>query len=311
MTSPAKPTNPRFQFSLRQAFLAMSGVCVFFGSYAANGMEGIYLFCMAIPLTLLAYGALWKRPQVVLWATVLGMVVFPYLALTLIIEPKETYRAYECQNNLRNIALAVHHYHAENNILPARTITSNSGQRLLSWRVTVLPFLECQPLYNRFYKTQPWNSPTNFVLIQDRDARYFHCPSDPTDTTNTSYIAIAGPDTFWPDNPIKTFSEVRDGTSNTLMLVEQHNTGIAWSEPRDLDAKTMSWEISPASGNGISSRHGPSITNFDGTRRYSQRAGANVVFADGSVRKLSPNTDPEIIKRLVNRHDGQPTGLDD
>ena len=72
-------------------------------------------------------------------------------------------------NNLRQIGLGMHNYHATYNRFPGPAITNDKGDRLLSWRVAILPFIEQQALYEQFHLDEPWDSDHNIKLL-DRDA---------------------------------------------------------------------------------------------------------------------------------------------
>ena len=74
--------------------------------------------------------------------------------------------------------------------------------------------------------------------------------------------------------------EIRDGAENTIMVVEVAESGIQWTEPRDLEFEKMSCRINDPSQPSISSHH-PS--------------GAMVLFADGSAHFLSNDTDPAVV----------------
>src|SRR5262249_54155708 len=71
------------------------------------------------------------------------------------------------QNNLKQIALAMHNYNdAYNGKLPAHAIYSKDGKKpLLSWRVAILPFIEQDNLYQQFHLDEPWDSEHNKKLI--------------------------------------------------------------------------------------------------------------------------------------------------
>ena len=86
------------------------------------------------------------------------------------------------------------------------------------------------------------------------------------------------------------FGDIKDGTSNTIMFVEIKNSGIHWAEPRDLDFATMSFRINDPSRKGISSDH---------------PGGAFAVFADGSVRFITDDVDPKIVKALITINGGE------
>src|SRR5437667_11495619 len=56
-------------------------------------------------------------------------------------------------NNLKQIGLAMHNYHAAYAHLPPRAVFANdkSGKALLSWRVLILPFIEQDNLFRQFH----------------------------------------------------------------------------------------------------------------------------------------------------------------
>jgi prepilin-type processing-associated H-X9-DG protein len=73
------------------------------------------------------------------------------------------------------------------------------------------------------------------------------------------------------------------------LLVEVHNSGIHWMEPRDLDASQMAMAINanPARKGvipGISSGH-PGV--------------AQAAMADGSVRALPDDTPPATVRAML------------
>ena len=85
--------------------------------------------------------------------------------------------------------------------------------------------------------------------------------------------------------------EIRDGTSNTILLVEcddQH--APIWTKPDDLPYDPNN----PA--NGLGRMFGP--------------GGFHATFCDGSVRLISPKVSAETLRRLFNKDDGKPLGTD-
>jgi prepilin-type N-terminal cleavage/methylation domain-containing protein/prepilin-type processing-associated H-X9-DG protein len=63
---------------------------------------------------------------------------------------REAARRMKCQNNVKQISLALHSYHDEFRLFPPGGIKSNTT----SWHVFVLPFLEQRSLYDQFVFTQ-------------------------------------------------------------------------------------------------------------------------------------------------------------
>lgn len=59
---------------------------------------------------------------------------------------REASRRSQCQNNLRQIGIAVHNFHDTNNELPPARI----GYEYLGWTVLIMPFIEQTNLYEQF-----------------------------------------------------------------------------------------------------------------------------------------------------------------
>jgi hypothetical protein len=82
--------------------------------------------------------------------------------------------------------------------------------------------------------------------------------------TETSYVAVVGPNTAWGRRP----DEIADGLSNTILMVEFVDSGIAWMEPRDLDARQVARLIHRRGSKGAGHTHGFHVVFADGTTRF-------------------------------------------
>lgn len=158
----------------------------------------------------------------------------------------------KCENNLKQMGLALHAYHDANQHLPAgytATVgpTNADGTPYTApgwaWGAYILPFLEQSNLYNQYVMTGPvQNSPAIETVVPT-----FICPSDivpPTAfavTNNTwatvcmappsSYAACAGGGvstyaltplngSFYCNSSV-CFANITDGTSNTIFIQER------------------------------------------------------------------------------------------
>lgn len=142
-------------------------------------------------------------------------------------------RQVEGINNMKYIALAVLNYESANGELPTN-IYDDDGKAMLSWRVRILPYLEQQALYDRFHLDEPWDSPNNKPLSEVL-VEQFSSPEGPADS-RTRYLGLAGKRTIFPGNTATRFSQISDGTSNTIMIVcVEPRAAVPWSKPADLE----------------------------------------------------------------------------
>lgn len=301
--------KPPATFSLATAFFVLAVLCVLLAEYQAWGRQAIVAWWFTLLISAL-FLAIWKKRtelrNLALFALSISIFVPCCLNFGMLDRPHDAYPSTECMNQLKQLTLGVHTYADKHSILPRQNQRASDGKPGLSWRVTLLPFLEHDNLFKRFNLDQAWDHPMNRPLA-DTEVRPYRCPAETNQrNAETSYIAIMGNETCWPaGGPIK-FSEIPDGSSNTLLLTETHDSAILWPEPRDLEYDKLDWRIHGTRGNSVSSSHGPAIVYFDGSRKLKQRTGVNVAMADGSVRRLPRDVDPEVLKQMANRRDGLP-----
>jgi hypothetical protein len=195
------------------------------------------------------------------------------------------------ENNLRQIALAMHAAHDTFGALPNAAICDKEGKPLLSWRVHILPFIEQENLYKQFKLDEPWDSPNNIKLL-DRMPSTFALTMRPAKRKGETFVRVfTGRDTPFDltaprPGPITLglrLTDFLDGTSNTLMIVEAAEA-VPWTKPDDLpyDAK----KPIPKLGGAVPGRF-------------------FAVFADGSVRSLSTKLDEVVLRALITPKGGE------
>ncbi len=159
---------------------------------------------------------------------------------------REAARRMSCQNNVKQIALAMHNYESVHRRFPPagiiRGVTAINTNASWSIHGRILPYLEQANLYQQINLDLPWDDQ---AVLSGLKLPVYACPSDPhSDTPRdvspklasplfpTTYgfnlgswlvfnptTGQAGDGVFGPNLRIG-FNGVTDGTSNTLMVAE-------------------------------------------------------------------------------------------
>jgi hypothetical protein len=299
----AKPTNP-LRFSIRGMLWLTAGLATALA--LVTQLEG---FGLAIVATAAGLGAIWigrknwERSGFAIPIGFLCLLAAAFLSLFTVIRPVELRS--RCHNNLKQIAIALHNYHDAYGSFPPAYVADEDGRPMHSWRILILPFLESSDVYSNYRFDEPWDGPNNRLLADQMPFAY-RCPSESrrnSPSFMTSYLAVVGPETVWPEGEAHSTGDIQDGTSDTILVVESHQSGIHWMEPRDLHTGQMAREINPLHGQGICSCHG---SPSDRGRGHI----AHAVLADGSVRALPNDLTREKIEALITIAGGEDSPLD-
>jgi len=187
-------------------------------------------------------------------------------------------------NNLKQIGLAFYNFQSSKNHFPPPVLYGGkSGKVPSSWRVALLPYLEQQELYNSYNFDEPWDGPSNSRLLDKMPPVYGYPKLGGTSKTNTAYFVFSGPDAMLGKGDKPTFTDVTDGTSNTILAVEALRE-VPWTKPEDIP-------FDPALPL-------PQIGGFT-------PEGANALFGDGSVRYVKKTISPAVMKALITRDGGE------
>src|SRR5207249_1568092 len=93
------------------------------------------------------------------------------LLLPAVQKVREAANRMSCQNNLKQIGLAIHNYHDTYNVLPPSRPCGNGG----SWAVLLLPYLEQANVVKLWVPTSSYHSQTD--QARQAQIKTYFCPS--------------------------------------------------------------------------------------------------------------------------------------
>ena len=231
------------------------------------------------------------------------------LLLPAVQQAREAARRAQSQNNIKQLGLAAHNYHATFNTFPRGTVegTDLPPDRRLSWVVALLPYLEQRALAERLDPTQPWDAGPNARVARTAIPDLVN-PSMPDGGrvddgyAVTHYVGIAGVGEDAATSPARTdktgvfgydratqIREVRDGTTNTLMYGSVHENVGPWARGGRATVRAFTQR--------------PYIDGPDGFGGHVN--GTNFVLVDGSVRFLSAEIDPGVLEAMATASGGE------
>jgi prepilin-type N-terminal cleavage/methylation domain-containing protein/prepilin-type processing-associated H-X9-DG protein len=256
-----------------------------------------------------------------------------------------------CSNNLKQIALASHNYESARGALPPGVILPPGPLFALNVHVALLPYLEQEAVY-RQAEADCQNYPITHLAPPHAGlktlVKVYQCPADDRQswlhrTSNgqvvavTGYLGVSGVGDDSPQEGVLYFgsktrvTDIRDGTSNTLLLGERPPTpdylGSWWyisfahtaSEPY-LPVRALRGTPEPSTLGPAYAACPPGPYSFtDGDVKSVCHAyhfwsrhpsGAHFAFCDGSVKFLRYSADA-ILPALATRAGGEVVAVPD
>ena len=252
-----------------------------------------------------------------------------------------------CQNNLRQLALALHQYHGANGVLPPGVSgkETRTGQPFMGWHVRVLPYVEEQARYDQ--AVAAFRQQKDFLrnpphIGMEQAVKVFGCPTDPrtlspqptkfkTIRGTTAYLGNEGVSSFrmegvlFLDSALR-LGDITDGTANTLLIGERPPSAdlalgwwyAGWGQDQDGECEmVMGARVKNRLTNRYDCAVGPhhfgpgGLTDACATFHYwsLHPGGAHFAFADGSVKFLAYSADA-ILPALATRAGGESAAVD-
>lgn len=237
-----------------------------------------------------------------LWYSIISLAILGVLitmSLPAVPHAREAARRAQCQNNVKQLATALHNYRVKHETFPLAV----TGSPVVSWRVQLLPFYDRQTLYEQYDLDAAWSSEQNEPLSRIVVSS-LRCPSrrlpvggvDEQGRCFTDYAMLTGDNSFSDNIKPRTLEGITDGESNTLALVEATGLNIIWTEPRDAKVGRDPLGIN-LKGTGTHDSPGLMSSWHPGV--------AHAAFVDGSARHINQNIDSAVLKALTTVNGGE------
>lgn len=254
------------------------------------------------------------------WMIAVALAAVATMGVVSIAGAREAAKRAQCVNNLKQVALALHNYHSTYDSFPPGTVGDRTlpPDRRLGWTVTIFSLIS-QGLSLIIDLMHGWDLPANLrpqfrctstdgdtppVTTSAMDCGgMLQCPAHQVPASSTApvpadYVGITGLGNDSAGLPLghpragvfgydraTSFGDIKDGAFNTMLLAETTTAGGPWTAGGPATIRGLDPNRQPYIGSG---------RQFGGTHR----GGANVAFADGSVRFVVDTIDPKVLEAL-------------
>jgi Protein of unknown function (DUF1559) len=244
------------------------------------------------------------------------------LLLPAIVAIREVGAVARCQNNLRQLSIALHNYDFSKGTMPPYSTGYPAGTPYANWLAYLLPYFEAN-LYTPANQPRVPPGTTTIVgsALTNQQVSTLTCVSDPSanlelywGTTNylANWYVLTGGSGGYYAAP-RRMNTLKNGLSNTVVFAEgykvcnglprhsleaihYHNFGITQQDkpsddPSYLPQDYTMFQVQPAL------QPGPKVC--DKWRSQTPHAAMNVCLADGSVRPVRAGISPQTWKQAL------------
>jgi type II secretory pathway pseudopilin PulG len=230
------------------------------------------------------------------FVTLICVGVLTALLLPAVSAARDAARQMQDSNNMRQIGLALLNYNDTHRTFPASFAYNSNGEKVWSWKVALLPYLEEGRQFQQidFTNMKPWNDPSNTVLQGQSSLVFQSARADQANNSNAANVfLISSPlklesgNAMFIDGEFPKLQDCSDGLANTMAAVMLAKHSAPWASPENL-TPDEAFQL---------------IKNED--RVFI------AMFLDGSIRRLSVDIDKESFMALVTRDGGEFVNADE
>jgi hypothetical protein len=192
------------------------------------------------------------------------------------------------QSNLRQIGLALVQYNDTVKSLPAGGTFDALGRGQHGWQTFLLPYLEEKKIFDQINFKVAWDHPDNAPPFRTELPIFLH-PSEPQrmHTSGWPLSHYSGNVRLIGGEVPRSLTDIPDGAANTILAGEAAGNYRPWGSPINWRDPALGINRTPE-GFGNPSQHG-----------------ASFVFADASVRYLTNQVSPQVLRALSTRDGGE------
>jgi prepilin-type N-terminal cleavage/methylation domain-containing protein len=241
-----------------------------------------------------------------------------------------------CENNLKQLGLAFQNHHSQHGFFPSggwdwftppnyvNGQPAIGAEQQAGWGFQILPFVEGDAAWrggplvaistiNKVFFCPARRSPHTITYVDE-----YTPPVTGTTVTHAlcDYAAsnLEGTGAVRQFTPVR-IEEIRDGTSNTLLLSEKrlNLNDLVGGQPDDNEGYTCGFDEDTVRTSTLPPTQDFYGTTWDKEKRFgsSHTDRMNAVLADGSVHPISYQIDPTVFRYLCDKNDGQPISSTD
>jgi prepilin-type N-terminal cleavage/methylation domain-containing protein/prepilin-type processing-associated H-X9-DG protein len=252
----------------------------------------------------------------------------------------------KCAEQMRELGIALHHYHVDHQALPPGCASENSifSYPYASWLTRLLPYVEMDSIWTEAvheYSRDPFFLATPPHKGLERIIPLYLCPSENRKLQNyallfqagfTCYLGVSGTNqdkqdgVMFLDSRVR-LTDIKDGTSNTVMVGERPPSAFGdmgwwyagWGQAKNGSCDSVLgvleinryWNAPGCPPGPYAFGPGNLDNQCDAFHFWSlHTGGANFLFADGSVHFL-PYAARDIMSALSTRSGGESVTLPD